>query len=121
MNQHTLLALILFLSERIAAENPSADADSGWPTTSDVTDAILQNPRFFPTGYSALTQYRRLLIGKGWLELGPCSAVAKMPWHHRCEHWRLTVAGRAGLARMNKEGCAGGCKHRSVANLKIAA
>jgi hypothetical protein len=125
VNLHTLTALILFLSERIAAEHPSADADSAWPTSADVTAAVRDNPKFFPTGYTGLTHYRRLLIAKGWLEFGPCAVVLEAmngkPWHSVCEHWRLTVAGRAALERMNREGCNGGCKHRSVANLKIAA
>jgi hypothetical protein len=126
VNLHTLTALLLFLSEKIAEDYPSADADSAWPTTSDVTSAIQQNPRYFPTGYTALTSYRKLLVSKGWLEIGPCAAVAEAmkgkPWHHpTCEHWRLTVAGLAGLARMNREGCTGGCKHRKVASFKLAA
>jgi hypothetical protein len=119
--------LLLFLSERIAAEHPSADADSAWPTSADVSAAIQQNPQYFPAGYNQLSQYRKVLQAKGWIEVGPCAAVVEAmrerPWHGpACEHWRLTVVGRNGLARLDKEGCNGGCKHRKLpAKYKIAA
>lgn len=122
MHYHSLLALLWFLHECIVKANPSAPADSCWPTLSDLTAAIVQNPRYFTSGYAPLSSYRKLLIRKGWLEIGPCAAVAGMPWHRQCDHWRLTRAGLLALTRMDKEGCAGGCaKHRKIAGFKIAA
>ena len=117
MTLHTLLALIAWLHVRLAEENPGVPHEVCWPTRPILLNAINENRRFFPSGTTAISTFERLLEGRDWLERGPCSAADRL---HPCEHWRLTPAGRAALARLDRDKCGRGtqkgrCPHRSLA------
>lgn len=113
MNLHTLLALIQFLHDEIKRLHSDAPSEACWPTTADMNENILFNARFFPGGNTALTTYRRIMMARGLIEIGPC-----VDWH-RCEHWRLTELGQTELERMTREGCGRGKSARACSHAPL--